>query len=131
MRLSFWLDDVYKGGTVVNIKKRYLTDNTLRKYVELCYSNDCETEVGIGRIPDYNQDTAPTAYMPSNLEKQYRKFSRAIHEAGVELPIEKAERMLVQICESISVSENKFLQEVMDGNISFLPKKLMEQYDAV
>ncbi len=125
MRLSFFLEDVY-AGKPVNIKKRYLNDNTLQKYVELCYS---DIRSKITTLPEYHQDGAPLAYMPSNLEKQFRRVARVMQEGGVELPIEKAERMLSQICESIGEPENTFLQEVLAGEISFLPKRLKEQYD--
>lgn len=124
MKLSVFLQDVYDGNKV-NIRKRYLNDNTLRKYVELCYSDGERPRESLP--DDYNQDTAPIDHLPSNLEKSFRRVSRAMLD--VELPEGKAQRMLYQIRESISAPENKFLEEVFDGHISFLPEKLAMKYD--
>jgi hypothetical protein len=122
LKLSYFLEDVYSGKKV-NIKSRLNVDTILTKYIDLAYNHSV---VGVVKIPKYVQDTAPNGFNPSNLALVFRRFYKALYKGQVN--DDARARMLVQIFESVSESENQFLREVLFKKVSFISKREFNNY---
>jgi hypothetical protein len=126
MKLEKWLYLVYNNENV-DIKERFKTDNTLQDFVNVTYSDEYKNL--ISTMPKFKQYQYGIGYEPSNIHMNKRRIMRSFFDE--KLTTSQRYDLLARICESLGEYENKFLSEVISGEISFLPKRLWEKYNAI
>ena len=127
MKLAYFLEDAYnKKLDKKAIQKRYNIDLIFRKYVDMAYAPPCERK--IKRFPKFRPDPAPVGLNPASIVQNITKFEKALF--AEDLDEGKRIRMLVQILESVSEPEARFLKEVFYGKTSLITKKAWEKLNA-
>lgn len=97
---------------------QYSKDNVFKAYVDLCYNEEAKYKA----IPQYKMSNAPLGMDFSNLRLSYKKFYQSAYVLDKK-PL--CRKLLIQLAESLSKVEVRFLREVLKGKIGFYPK---EQY---
>lgn len=99
------------------------TDNSVAiKYINLCYDTTMRCIYETQPVPKYKTDNVPHGYNFSNLERVFNQFKRFVfRNDGDELGYnsEVYTMKFVQIMESISDIEQRFLRQVMARYIPY------------
>lgn len=104
------------------IQAEYNKNRFLRMYLDVCYGG-WPTEVK--KLPRYQDDGSPIGLNLSNLEKQFTKFNTAMYSDVIDM--EKRERLLTQICESVSKPEIELLRGIVMGKCKYFHKELYRE----
>ena len=123
-----FLDCIYNGsGTCRTPTEQMIKDPVFAGYVQLAYS---DTKATYKIIPAHKHDPkTPLGLDFSNLQMSFRKFYQG---AFVITDNKLSRRILIQVAESLSKVEVRFLREVLKGKIGFYPKQkyLLDRADA-
>ena len=123
-----FLDCIYnKTGTCRTPSEQMIKDPVFSGYVQLAYSNKVPN---YKIIPVHKRDPlTPLGYDFSNLQMAFKKFYQSAYEINDN---KLSRKLLIQVAESLSKVEVKFLREVLKGKIGFYPKQqyLKDQADA-
>lgn len=111
-----FLDCIYTSKNCRDPTDQYTKDNVFRAYVDLCYNETAKYRA----IPQYKVSGAPLGMDFSNLRLCYKKFYQSAYVLDKK-PL--CRKLLIQLAESLSKVEVRFLREVLKGQIKFYPKE--------
>lgn len=107
----------------------YQASKTFRELVDIAYDDNLAAFFSDETMPVYKQDSVPVGFNLVRIESQLRKIRRILFFADGDVYITEARRieLAVQIFESLSAVENRFLMQVMDRSITHLPQSEWEK----
>lgn len=104
------------------VRHLFVTNSKFRAYISNCYTKQARFK----EAPVYKPDIGPDGMAPSNLDLVQSKFFKAIYDES--LKEETANKMLVQVFESVDKIDAEFLKQCMKGYVKVFPKGLWQEY---